>query len=103
MKQKARTEARDMPQSVHSTVHSWTKRQKTAKNEIKKVREIDGSYLCLQRLDKLYIWSAGNDQKWQLFEFAETLMEKLVKPLGGTYFRRVSLLELLCGGSLFFK
>jgi hypothetical protein len=89
MKQKARTEARDMPQSVHSTVHSWTKRQKTAKNEIQKIREIDGSYLCLQRLDKLYIWSAGNDQKWQLFEFAETLMEKLVKPLGGTYFRRV--------------
>ena len=41
MKQKARTEARDMPQSVHSTVLSWAKRQKTAKNEIQKNREID--------------------------------------------------------------
>ena len=32
--------------------HSWVILQKTAKNEIQKIREIDESYLCLQRFDK---------------------------------------------------
>ena len=58
--------------------HSWAKSQKPAKNEIQKIREIDESYLCLQRFDKFWMWSAGN-RKRKLCEFAETSMEKLVK------------------------
>ena len=33
------------------------KRQKPAENEIQKIREIDGSYLYLQRFDKFWICS----------------------------------------------
>ena len=46
-----------------------------AKNEIQKVRETEESYLCLQRFDKFWMWSAGN-RKRKLCEFAETSMEK---------------------------
>ena len=58
--------------------HSGGKLQKPAKNEILKNREIDGSYLQLQRFDNFWMWSAGN-QKRKFCEFAETCMEKLVK------------------------
>ena len=44
-----------------------------------KIREIDGSYLCLQRFDKFWIWCARNDWKRKLFEYAETCMKKFVK------------------------
>ena len=44
-----------------------------------KIREIDGSYLCMQWFDKFWIWSARNDRKWKLFEDAETCMKKTVK------------------------
>ena len=33
----------------------WTKLQKPAKNKILKIREIDGSYLHLQRFDKFWV------------------------------------------------
>ena len=36
-------------QTKAAAVHSCAKRQKPAKNEIQKIREIDGSYLFLQR------------------------------------------------------
>ena len=58
----------------------WAKLQKLAKNEIQKIREIDRSYLCLQRFDKIWMWSVGN-QKRKLCQFAATCMEKLVKSL----------------------
>ena len=57
--------------------HSWAKRQKPARNDIKKTREIDGS--CLQRFDKFRICSACNERKRKLCKFAETWTEKLVK------------------------
>ena len=41
---------------VRSAVHSWAKRQKPAKSETQKVREIDGSYLYQERFDKFWIW-----------------------------------------------
>ena len=59
--------------------HSWTKRQKPAKNVIEKIREIQWSYLCLQRFDKFWIWSKYNLRKWKLCEFTETCREKFVK------------------------
>ena len=68
--------------------HSWAKSQKPAKNEIQKIREIDESYLCLQRFDKFWMWSAGN-RKRKLCKFAETCMEK-TRDYAWTYFRRVS-------------
>ena len=70
--------------------HDWTRRRqaqwrwwrrwrtvgpyckKTAKNQIQKIREIDESYLCLQRFDKFWMLSAGNRK---LCEFAETCMD----------------------------
>ena len=44
-----------------------------------KIREIDGSYLCLQGFDKFWMWSARNDRKQKLFEYAETFMKQFVK------------------------
>ena len=46
-----------------------------------KVREIDGSYLCLQQFDKCSIWSIRNDRKRKLFEYSQTqtCMKKIVK------------------------
>jgi hypothetical protein len=35
-----------------AAAHSWAKLQKPTINEIEKIREIDESYLCLQRFDK---------------------------------------------------
>ena len=58
------------------TVGSFCK--KPPKTRFKKIREINESYLCLQRFDKFWMWSAGN-RKRKLCEFAETSMEKLVK------------------------
>jgi hypothetical protein len=40
-----------------------------------KIREIDGSYLRLQRFDKFWIWRARNDRKRKLFQYAETCMK----------------------------
>ena len=57
--------------SVAPYAHSWAKLQKPAKNEIQKIREIDGSYLRLQRFDKFYMWSEAT-RKRKLCEFAET-------------------------------
>ena len=37
---------------LHPTQHSGSKLQKPAKNLILKIREIEGSYLSLQRFDK---------------------------------------------------
>ena len=49
--------------------HCWAKRQKSAKNELKKDRKIEGSNLSyLQRFDKLGICSEHHDQKPKLFE-----------------------------------
>ena len=56
------------------TVGSFCK--KPPKTRFKKIREINESYLCLQRFDKFWMWSAGN-RKRKLFE--ETSTEKLVK------------------------
>jgi hypothetical protein len=43
-----------------------------------KIREIDRSYLRLQRFDKFYMWSAATrKRKW--CKFVITKMEKLVK------------------------
>ena len=36
-----------------AAAHSWAKLEKPAKNEIQKIREIDGSYLCLLRFEKI--------------------------------------------------
>ena len=41
--------------SASEQAHSWTKFQKSAKNEIPKIREIDESYLCLQRFQILNV------------------------------------------------
>jgi hypothetical protein len=38
--------------SAWAAQHSRAKLQKPAKNQVKKIREIDGSYLRLQRFDK---------------------------------------------------
>ena len=57
------------------------KRQKPAENEIQKIREIDGSYLCLQQFDKFSIRSASNNRKRKLCEFDDSCLEKLVKSL----------------------
>ena len=46
-----------------------------------KIREIDGSFLCLQQFDKFWIWSARNKRKRKLFEYKETCMKKFVKLL----------------------
>ena len=79
-------------------VHSWVKHQKHAKNLIQEIREIDGSYLCLQRFDKFWMWSTGN-RKRKLWKFSKTWMENLVKShqrhllLAG-----FSCLEPLCAG-----
>ena len=48
--------------------HSCVKSQKPAKNYVWKIREIDGSYLCLQQFDKFWMWSAHNDRKRKLCE-----------------------------------
>ena len=53
--------------------------KKPANNEIQKIREIDGSYSCLQGFDKFRTNIAWNDQKSKLSKFAETFMEKIVK------------------------
>ena len=60
------------------TVGSYCKKIRRKRDS--KIREIDWSYLCLQRFDKFWTWSAGK-QKRKLSEFAETCMEKLVKSL----------------------
>ena len=44
---------------------------KTRQKRDSKIREIDWSYLCLQRFDKFWMWSAYN-RKRKLCEFAET-------------------------------
>ena len=46
-----------------------------AKNEIQKVREIEESYLCLQRFDNIWTWSAGN-RKRKLCKFAKSSIVK---------------------------
>ena len=46
-----------------------------------KIREIDWLYLCLQRFDEFWIWSARYDRKRKLCESAETSLEKFVKSL----------------------
>ena len=48
---------------VGVALHSSSKLQKPAKNKIQKIREIDGSYLCLQQFDEFLIQSTFNDQK----------------------------------------
>ena len=47
------------------------------KNEIKKIREINWSYLCPQRLNKFSIGSSCNDRKRKPSEFAEICFEKI--------------------------
>ena len=44
-----------------------------------KIREIDGSRLCLQWFDKFWICRECNDWKKKLCESAESCLEKLVK------------------------
>jgi hypothetical protein len=39
-------------------MHIQDKLQKPAKNYIRKIREIEWSYLCLQQFDKLWMGSA---------------------------------------------
>ena len=39
-------------------LHIRDKLQKPAENYIRKIREIDWSYLCLQQFDKFWMWSA---------------------------------------------
>ena len=63
-------------------MQSWVILQKTAKNEIQKIREIDEPYLCLQRFDKFWMWSSGN-RKRKLYEFEETSISW--NHLGQTY------------------
>ena len=46
-----------------------------------KIREIDGSYLCLQQFDMFWIWRARYDRKRKLSEYAGICMEEFVKPL----------------------
>ena len=66
------------------------------KIKILKIREIDGSYLRLQRFDKFWMWSSST-RKWKLCKFAETCMEKLVKALWVNLFPAgFSHLEPLC-------
>ena len=48
------------------------------KLDCKKIREIDGSYLCLQQFDKFSIRSASNNRKRKLCEFDDSCLEKLV-------------------------
>ena len=38
-----------------AALHSSSNLQKPAKNKIQKIREIDGSYLCLQQFDEFLI------------------------------------------------
>jgi hypothetical protein len=59
----------DLPASA--SPHGGSKLQKPAKNLILKIREIDGSYLHLQRFDKFYMWSAAT-RKRKLCKFAIT-------------------------------
>ena len=81
---------------VAAAAHSWVKFKIPAKNEIKKIRENDGSYLYLQRFDKFLLC---NDRKRKLFEYAGICMEKLVKSLWMNLFLAgFSHLEPLCGG-----
>ena len=61
--------------------HIRYKLQKPAKNYVWKIREIDGSYLCLQQFDKFWIWCAWNDWKRKLSYYSETCMKKFVKSL----------------------
>ena len=88
------------PQRAHTlevAIHSWAKFQKPAKNEIFKNREIDWLYLCLQRFNKFWISSPGNDRKRKLYESAETCKEKFVKSHQGNLFLvGFSHLEPLC-------
>ena len=83
---------------VRSAVHSWVKRQKPAKNETQKVREIDGSYLSILAV----IWQVLNMKTTQRPEMEVMSMPTLVRKnswnhFEGTYFWRVfSHLELLC-------
>ena len=63
-------------------LHSWDKRKQPAKNKI------DGSYLCLQSLDKFWICSARNDRNRKLWEYAET-WKKSWNYFGWTCFRRI--------------
>ena len=82
--------------TVAAAAHSWAKLEKPAKNEIQKIREIDGSYLRLQRFDKFWMGSSST-RKWKLCKFAETCMEKLVKALWVNLFPAgFSHLEPLC-------
>ena len=72
---------------VRSAVHSWAKRQKPAKSETQKVREIDGSYLYQERFDKFWIWRPRKDRKWKLWA-CRLLHEKT---------REITLRELIFG------
>ena len=64
-----------------------------------KIREIDGSFLCLQRFDKFWIWSQvyGMTGNGSYFNIAETCMKKFVKSLQVNLFLAgFSNLKLMC-------
>ena len=87
----ARPPASEVPHAtataaVTATDSELGKTSNTAKNKIQKIREINGSYLFFQEFDKFWIWSARNDRKRKLCEFAETCLEKLVKSLLVNFF-----------------
>ena len=49
--------------------------KKPTKNKIQKIRQIDKSYLCLQRFDKFEMWNGGNRKRnlcKQLVQIAKT-------------------------------
>ena len=49
------------------------------KMRFKKFLKLTGLYLCLQQIDKCWIWRAYNDRKRKSSEFSETCLEKFVK------------------------
>ena len=70
------------PHLLVKTTQSWANRQKNPpKIRLQKIREIDGSYLCLQQFDKFSIRSASNNRKRKLCEFDDSCLGKLVKSL----------------------
>ena len=62
--------------------------------------ETNGSFLCLQRFDKFWIWSGSNDRKRKLCDISGTCKEKLVKSFWVNLISAdFSLLKPLCGAA----
>ena len=45
--------------------------KKRQKLDFKKLVKLTGSYLCLHKFDRFWIWSTSNDRKWKVCESAE--------------------------------